>query len=207
MCKMNGEEFVTLYRGLSNIYQLREILKYETAGGYQGMKLNCQSCESLLGCISCKWPVSYVDIKNKKTLISKQTGTHAENTLKVVNIVDNSRYLIEYTKCRSIAQRYASFAYIEVCTFKRCTQLSLSNYKSNSEQGVYCESCAPIGNVFVYWIENVVSNKVFRKLLDKNQCLKYIEIAEQIIGKNGDLSPKIFCDLFNEELQALEIKV
>lgn len=184
MCKIDGEKVITLYRGLSNIYQLEKILEYKTAGGLKS-GLSCSSCRILSGCNSTIEELSFLNLDECKFKeATKQSGTKGECMPRVVYIKDNSRFVTEYTCCESIAKQFGIFAYIKIQIKAKYTEAIKGYIPKPSEYGIYCMSCGPYEELQLYKIRFKGTLKTYEQVTDIQAFLKNLyEENKSVISK------------------------
>lgn len=175
---------LTLYRGLSNIYQVKQIIKELTAGGY-----SCNSCNN---CVCIKYCKSKGNIpKSNPPIFQTVEGLYkevfnsfkgnqvgnGESLFKVVNIRDDKRYLVEYTTSFNIAKQYGHIGAIQIKIDENYTDAYLKN--PGTEQSYFCLSCAPI-EIEKYYINMNLGTNQENKLVVKDKlcfekCIEYID--------------------------------
>lgn len=172
MCRIDGEKVITLYRGLSNKYQLEKILEYKTAGGLK-FGLSCSSCRTLSGCNSTIKELSFSNLDlNKFKEATRQSGTEGERMPRVVYIEDNSRFVTEYTCCESIAKDFGLFAYIKIQIKAKYTEAISGYIPIPREYGIYCMSCGPYEELELYKRTYTDSRKTYEQVTDIQAFLK-----------------------------------
>lgn len=185
MCRIDGEKVITLYRGLSNIYQLEKILEYKTAGGLKS-GLSCSSCGILSGCNSTIEELSFLDLDiNKFEKAKMQSGTEGERMPRVVYIEDNSRFVTEYTCCESIAKHFGIFAYIKIQIKAKYTEAIRGYIPKPREYGIYCMSCGPYEELNLYKRTSIGTLKTYEQVTDIQAFLK------NLYAENKSVIPKI----------------
>ena len=116
-----------LYRGISNVRQMINILNNWTAGGWRPSTIN-----------------SFTDIKTKQIvdIMNNQVGTTAERYPRIVCIDDSiltERSVIEYTIYPNIANQFGLLGVITIEIEDRFVDTVFSK-----EGGVFCVSSAPV---------------------------------------------------------------
>ena len=144
-----------LYRGISNVIQMIDILDNRTAGG---CPKNPTRTMALLRTFN-------PDINN---VMVKQVGTDGEGFPRIV--CDDSKKtqndsVIEYTLCKTIAEGHGLLGVITIEIDKLFVDDNVS-----SEKGIFCVSSAPIRIIDIVIEPNIYSCcKALRDAVDRNK--------------------------------------
>ena len=150
---------ITLYRGISNIRQLINILNNRTAGGWRSNSK-----------LTFKELSEKIDVKK---LITNQKSPNRECAFQIVCINDTDIYdrvIIEYTHCPSKAESFAALAFIEIEIDEKYAEIEHTN---DSEWGRFCISSAPIV------IKSIYINSIY-----KEKCEELKKAIEEYIKKD-----------------------
>ena len=147
-----------LFRGISNVCQLVNILNRQTAGGWE------------------KKDISFNEIKNVKTYM-EQRGTKGEGLPRIVCIDDTTqpeRCIIEYTKSWKVAAQFScsGIGFIGIKIEDKYVEEEGENL--GPEEGLFCVSSAPIEilGIFIFTdFQNVCP--ILKGLLDKCKTVEY----------------------------------
>lgn len=139
-----------IFRGISNIAQLENILKNKTAGGW-GVKKDS----------------TWENSKSTLDLIKIQKGTDAERISKVVDIDDtqiHERQIVEYTFDSNVAK---GFGLVGVICVNIDSKYSEEIDTKDTEKSIFCLSTAPVEIVSFKFNENFAEHEKYNKLKDK----------------------------------------
>lgn len=158
-----------LYRGISNVRQMINILNNWTAGGREASTLH--SFDEFISSDSAI-----------EKLIVKQVGPDAEKVWGIVCIDDSiltERSVIEYTECPDIAKRFGLLGVVSIEIEDRFVDKKIS-----SEGGRFCLSSAPVIITDVTLKQNITCHHLSAAY---NYFVQYREVPKDIDNKMYDI--------------------